>query len=300
MSFFQNHLGEFFALGTAIFWTITSLAFESASLKVGSISVNIIRLFLGLFFISIFTSISRGMVLPVDASGWNWFWLILSGLVGFVFGDLLLFKSFTMIGSRFAMLIMALAPPLAAIFGWIILGERIGWFGIIGMVITLVGISLAILGREEKNTKIRLKLSPIGVLYAFGGALGQGLGLVISKMGMKGYDPFAATQIRIIGGIAGFTLLVSFIGRWSKVYKALYNLKAMKGITIGSFFGPFLGVSFSLLAIARTEAGIASTIMSIVPVLLIPPAIFFLKEKVTLMEILGAIISVLGVAMFFI
>jgi drug/metabolite transporter (DMT)-like permease len=240
------------------------------------------------------------MFLPFDASGWNWFWLILSGLVGFVFGDLLLFKSFTIIGSRFAMLIMAMAPPLAAIFGWIILGERIGWFGIIGMVVTLYGISLAILGREEKNTKIKLKLSPIGVLYAFGGALGQGLGLVISKLGMKGYDPFAATQIRVIGGIAGFAVLVSFMGRWPKVYEALHHLKAMKGIAIGSFFGPFLGVSFSLLAIVRTEAGIASTIMSIVPVLLIPPAILFLKEKVTLKEIIGAIISILGVAMFFI
>jgi drug/metabolite transporter (DMT)-like permease len=300
MVFFQNHLGEFYALGTALFWTITALAFESASLKVGSITVNVIRLILGLLFLCIFTSISRGMILPLDASGKNLLWLGLSGLVGFVFGDLLLLKSFTIIGSRFAMLIMAMAPTLAAIFGWIILGERIGWLGLIGMVLTLGGISLAIVGREDKNARIKLKLSPKGVIYAFGGALGQGLGLVLSKLGMRGYDPFAATQIRVIAGIIGFSALISIIGRWTKVFEALTHVNAMKRIVIGSFFGPFLGVSFSLLAIARTEAGIASTIMSIVPVLLIPPAILFMKEKVTLIEIIGAIISVLGVAMFFI
>jgi drug/metabolite transporter (DMT)-like permease len=300
MSFFHNHAGELYALITAFFWTITALAFESASLKVGSIAVNIIRLTLALLFLSIYTGIVRGVILPTDATKWNWIWLGLSGFVGFVFGDLLLLKSFTIIGSRFAMLIMALAPALAALFGWIILDERIGRYGLTGMAFTIGGISLAILGREEKSARLKLKLAPIGVLYAFGGALGQGLGLVLSKLGMKGYDPFAATQIRVIAGIAGFAFLVTIMGRWSKIASSLMHVNAMKGIIIGSFFGPFLGVAFSLLAIVRTEAGIASTLMSIVPVLLIPSAILFLKEKVTLIEIIGAVLSIMGVAMFFI
>jgi drug/metabolite transporter (DMT)-like permease len=300
MSFINSHSGEFFALGTAIFWTITALSFESASLKVGSLMVNIIRLFLAIIFLGIFSFFHRGIFFPSDASSYNWFWLVLSGLIGFVFGDLLLLKSFTIIGSRFAMLIMAMAPPLAAIFGWIILSEKIGWLGLSGMGITLGGIAMAILGREEKNTRMKLKLSPIGVLYAFGGALGQGLGLVLSKKGMNGYDPFAATQIRVIAGLVGFSLLVAFTNRWSDLSRALLHKKAMQGIFIGSFFGPFLGVSFSLLAIVHTEAGIAATIMSLVPVLIIPPVILIFKEKVTFIELLGALVSVLGVSLFFI
>ncbi len=300
MSFIQDHLGEIFALLTAVFWTITALAFESASLKVGSISVNIIRLLLGLIFLSIFSVFARGKLLPLDASILNWCWLGLSGLIGFVFGDLLLLKSFTIIGSRYAMLIIAMAPPLAAIFGRIILSEQIGLWGIAGMGLTIGGISLAIMGREEKNSKIRLKLSPRGVLFAFGGALGQGLGLVLSKLGMQDYNPFGATQIRVISGLTGFVIIVTIFGRWAGVIDAVKNIKAMRGIVIGSFFGPFLGVSFSLLSLIYTEAGIASTIMSIVPVLIIPPAIFYMKEKVTAVEIAGAIISVIGVSLFFI
>jgi drug/metabolite transporter (DMT)-like permease len=69
--------------------------------------------------------------------------------------------------------------------------------------------------------------------------------------------------------------------------------------SLGAFFGPFLGVSFSLVAVKYTEAGIASTIMALVPVFIIVPAVLFFKEKVTLPEMLGAIVSVAGVALFF-
>ena len=300
MSFFQNYLGESAALCTAIFWTITALAFESASMKVGSLSVNIIRLLLGFLFLSLFTLFVNGNFLPGGASSVTWGWLLLSGLVGFVFGDLFLFKSYMIIGSRFAMLIMALVPPITAFFGWLLLNEKLTLFNYIGMLLTLTGISLAIFSRDINTSKISLKLAPKGIIYAFGGAIGQALGLVLSKLGMGDYNAFAATQIRIIAGIAGFGILVTLMRRWNKVIQSTKNLHAMRGITIGSFFGPFLGVSFSLLAIKYTETGIASTIMAIVPVLIIAPAVLIHKQKVSLFEVIGACISVAGVAMFFI
>jgi drug/metabolite transporter (DMT)-like permease len=300
MDFFNHHLGEFAALLTALFWTITSLSFESASNKIGSVAVNILRLIFGFVFLSIFTLIRRGFVLPIDASAENWIWLSLSGLVGFVFGDLFLFKSYTMIGSRFSMLIMTLVPPVTAFFSFLILGEKLTLFHYLGMTLTFTGIAMAIFSRPCKGEKLSLKLSPRGILYAFGGAVGQALGLVLSKFGMKDYDPFAATQIRIIAGIFGYTILVTFLARWVSVKKATHNRSGMLLTSLGAFFGPFLGVSFSLIAIKYTEAGIASTIMALVPVFILVPAVLLFKEKVTLPEILGAIVSVAGVALFFV
>jgi drug/metabolite transporter (DMT)-like permease len=299
MNFFNNHIGEFAALLTAIFWTVTSLAFEAASHKIGSIAVNIIRLIIGFAFLSVFNLIWRGFVLPVDASIDNWLWLSLSGLVGFVFGDLFLFKSYTMIGSRFSMLIMTLVPPITAFFSFIILGERLTLFHYLGMTLTFSGIAMAIFSRSAKGEKLSLKLAPKGIIYAFGGAVGQALGLVLSKFGMKNYDPFAATQIRIIAGIFGYILLVTILARWSIVKNATHNKSGMTLTSVGAFFGPFLGVSFSLIAIKYTEAGIASTIMALVPVFIILPAVVLFKQKVTLPEILGSIVSVGGVALFF-
>ena len=299
MYFFNHHLGEFAALLTAIFWTITSLSFETASNKIGSVAVNILRLIIGLAFLSVYTLISRGYILPLDATRYNWIWLSLSGLVGFVFGDLFLFKSYTMIGSRFSMLIRTLVPPVTAFFSFVILGEKLTLFHYLGMTLTFSGIAMAIFSRPGKGEKLSLKLAPKGILFAFGGAVGQSLGLVLSKFGMKDYDPFAATQIRIIAGIFGYILLVTLLARWRIVMNATHNRSGMILTGIGAFFGPFLGVSFSLVAIKYTEAGIASTIMALVPVFIILPAVILFRQKVTIPEILGSIVSVAGVALFF-
>jgi drug/metabolite transporter (DMT)-like permease len=299
MSFFQNHLGEFAALATAFFWTITSLAFESAAKKIGSLAVNIIRLVIGFTFLSIYNLIARGIILPIDATSYNWIWLSLSGLVGFVLGDLFLFKSYTIIGSRFSMLIMTLVPPITTFFSWILIGERLKLIHFLGMTLTFSGIALAIFSRNGKGEKLSLKLAPSGIIYALGGAVGQALGLVLSKIGLKDYDPFAATQIRVIAGITGFAVLITLMSRWGAVITAIRNKGAMMATSLGAFFGPFLGVSFSLISVRHTEAGIAATIMALVPVIIIAPAVLLFKQKVTLSEIIGAVISVAGVAVFF-
>ncbi|WP_167615370.1 DMT family transporter [Maribellus sediminis] len=301
----QNHFGEIAGVLTAVFWTITALAFESAGKKVGSLAVNLIRLVIAFFLIGIYSWVVRGFFFPTDATWFAWKWLALSGLIGFVIGDLLLFQSYLIIGARVAMLIMALAPPFAAFIGWLMLGEVLSPMNWLGMIVTMSGIVLVILKREksEENGAIIKKLksnySLPGLLLALGGALGQAAGLVISKKGMGDYDAFSATQIRVLTGIVGFSILFFFIRRWKLVGLALKNGSAMKRITLGAFFGPFLGVSFSLLAVQHTQTGIAATLMAIVPVLIIAPAVLIFHEKVNWKEILGAVITVAGVALFF-
>ncbi|RLD63824.1 MAG: EamA family transporter [Bacteroidetes bacterium] len=296
----SSHYGEFAALLTALFWTITALAFEKATKTVGSIAVNIIRLVLGFLFLGLLTYVQRGMFLPLDATQYAWFWLMLSGFVGLMIGDLFLFASYPIIGARIAMLMMTLAPPLAAILGLLILDEKMSSNSIIGMLLVMAGIAMVIWSRPESNKKMKLNFPIKGLIFAFMGAVGQAGGLVLSKLGMQDYDPFAATQIRIIAAMFGFIILISIMGRWKNVLNALKNRNAITNISIGSFFGPFLGVSFSLVAIKYTSTGIASTLMSIVPVLIILPSVVIFKQKVSIKEIIGAVISVIGVSLFFI
>lgn len=300
----MSYTGELSALLTAVFWTITSLSFESAGKKVGSLAVNLIRLLIAFVIYAVYLKFTRGMFLPLDAGLERWIWLSLSGLVGFVLGDLLLFQAYVVVGARISMLIMSFAPPITALIGWLMLGEVLTPMNWLGMIITISGILLVILKRQKPNGSTRLPLltsaySWKGILLAFGGAVGQAAGLVLSKKGMGDYDAFASSQIRVLTGIVGFTLLFFIIRKWNRVGQALKNGPAMKRITLGSIFGPFLGVSFSLLAVQHTRAGIAATIMAIVPVLIIPPAILIFKEKPNWKEIIGAVITVGGVAMFF-
>ncbi len=296
----STHWGEIAALLTALFWTVTALSFEVASRQVGSLSVNIIRLFFAFWWLLIYNWIAKGSALPTDASMHNWIWLGLSGLVGFVFGDYFLFKSYPILSSRVSMLIMTTVPPITAITGWIFLGETLSLLHILGMVLTVGGISLSILGRTSGEKGVKLNYPIKGVLYALGGAVGQSIGLIISKYGMQGYDAFSSTQIRIIFGLAGFIILIAIMGRYREVGLALQSKKGMSRIMLGSVFGPFLGVSFSLIAVKYASTGVASTLMAVVPIMIIAPSVFILHHKVTLREVIGAIVSVSGVVLFFI
>lgn len=301
----QAHWGELAALLTACFWTVTSLVFEVAGKRIGSLTLNLIRLYLAFLIYTVFLSFRTGNAFPVDASGEAWIWLSLSGLVGFVIGDLLLFQVFVVVGARVSMLIMALVPPITALTGWIVLGETLTGMNVLGMLLTIGGISLVVLKRDatEANgrarSNVRFSYPLKGIFLALGGAFGQAVGLVLSKFGMKDYDPFAASQIRVLAGMIGFTMIFFLLRRWENVWKGIRNRKGMLFTAIGAIFGPFLGVSFSLAAIQHTNTGVAATIMSIVPVLIIAPSVLIFKEKVNLKEILGAVIAVGGVALLF-
>src|SRR5690554_261823 len=304
-TYLSTHIGELAALATAFCWTFTSMAFESAGKKVGSLSVNLIRLVMALVLLSLYTLVTQGALLPLQAGAHAWFWLSLSGLIGFVIGDLLLFQAFVIIGARISMLMMSLAPPFAAFVGWLVLGEVLTPKNWVGMAITLTGIVMVILKREKSelngsvSRRLKSSYSIPGILLALGGALGQAARLVLSKKGMGSYDAFSASQIRVVAGIFGFAVLFVFMKRWPRVWTALRNPPAMKRIALGAFFGPFLGVSFSLLAVQHTETGIAATLMAIVPVLIIGPSVLIFNEKINTKEIVGAVITVVGIAFFF-
>ncbi len=299
----QQYLGEIAALLTAACWTVTAMAFESAGKRVGALSLNLIRLVIGLGFLVIYNAIFNDGFLPI-ATGYQWFWLALSGVVGFVLGDLFLFRAFILIGARISMLIMALVPPIAALIGWITLGEVLSGMEFLGMGITILGIVLVLstkLDFKKGSLGKTLKAGPLvlGSLLALGGAVGQAAGLVLSKKGMQDMNAFEATQIRIMAGVVGFTLVITLFKRWGHLLGALKDLKAMKFMTLGSFTGPFLGVSFSLLAVQHTDTGVAATLMALTPIMIIPPAILLNKERIKVIEIIGAIVSIGGVALFF-
>ncbi len=303
-----SHLGEFAALLTTLFWTITALAFETASKRIGSMHVNLLRLALATIFLSVFSYFYRGLFLPLDADIHTWTWLAVSGIVGFVIGDYCLFKAYIITGARVAMLMMTLAPVFAALTAWIILGEVMTPLNLIAMTVTLFGIAMVIFTRTRKHSigmvpgrkSISMSYPLRGIILGIIAAAGQGVGIVLSKYGMRDYDPFAASHIRVITGFIGFAVLFFLLGRWKELPASFRDVKAMKWLAVGSIFGPFLGVSFSLMAVQHTSAGIAQTIMSLTPVLIIPPAVFINREKVTVREIIGAVIAVFGVVMFFI
>ena len=309
----MQHLGEIIALIVAMSWTVTALFADKASHRLGSMTANVIRLVLATFFLAVILWVGVGSPYPIYADEKAWAWLAASALVGYVFGDWCLFNCYLSIGARFGQLFMTLAPPMAAVAGWVILGETLTWKSGLAMAVTLCGIAISILSRGEGH-QVRLTLPLKGVLLGLGAGLGQGVGLVLSKVGMEHYAdivppdapsametllPFASTMIRAIVGAAGFLVLMAIQKKAGELKAATHDRKGLGYALIMTVFGPVIGVSLSLMAVRYTSAGIASTLMALTPVFILIPYAFIYHQRIKARELLGVLVSMTGVALFF-
>ena len=269
---------------------------------------------MSLLFLAVLLWAFTGAPYPQFADGKAWFWLALSGLVGYVFGDYCLFNSYIVFGSRYGQLFMTLAPPVAGIAGWLMLGEAMAWHSWLAMLVTLTGIGYSILNRGGESHKLTLQLPLKGVLLGIGAGVGQGVGLVLSKIGLEYYSasvpadapdaitrlmPFAGTFIRAVFGLVGFAAILALRKELGLVRGAFHDRKGMSFAALTTFFGPFLGVSLSLMAVQYAKAGIASTLMALTPVLIIVPYALINKQRITAKEVIGTLITITGVALFF-
>ena len=303
----MTYLGELISIGVAFSWTATALLSEFGSKRLGNLTLNVLRMALALVFSLVLFGVVTGEPLPTGVSSEAISWMLLSGLVGYVIGDFCLFQCYIIIGSRYGQLFMTLAPLSAALMAWVTLGQQMKAMSIVAMLVTLVGIGISVLGRGEHH-KVSLRLPLSGVLFAIGAAVCQGVGLVLSKIGMDHYNtpdmpewliPFSANFYRCVAGIIGFTLLLYFRDGIAPLREAMHDRKGLTVATATTIFGPFVGVGFSLMAVQYTAAGIASTLMAMTPIIILLPSYWLFHERITWRAVVGAFISVIGVSLFF-
>jgi len=292
------YLGELSALITAFLWSGTSFAFSNAAKRIGSLQLNVNRIILAtilLFFIIIIANFNY------DLSAEQIKYLALSGFVGLVLGDSFLFKSFQLIGARLGMLLMALVPAFSSILALLFLEEHLSLISVTGMTITLFGISIVILERSKGSESI-FKTNRLGIFYGVLGALGQASGLVLAKFAFEAgnINGFVATFVRLLSAVVIIFPLALLFRRYKnpiKVYTK--DTKALWATLVGTILGPVLGITGSLIAIANAQIGIASTLMSTMPIIMLPIVRYYYKEKLTWKAMLGAMVAVVGVAILF-
>ncbi len=302
------------ACGAAVCWAGCSLFFTAAGKRVGSVPVSLIRLAMGVVFMVVFMLIVTGRPVPL-ATGHAWFWLGVSGLVGFLVGDICLFESFLWVGPRVSMLIMTLAPLVAAALSWVWLGDVLAVPAMVGIAMVIAGIGWVVAERRVDDAG-RVHRHPVGgVLLAVVGAVAQGVGIVFAKVGMEvvvdgemvrqlsgiGDSAFvygiAASMMRALVALAGYVVLYAVVFPWGrKTVKALRHGPGMAHSAAGAFIGPFLGVGMSMVAVLTISPGIASTIMQTSSILVIPFVAILHKERITLQAIIAALLAIAGVA----
>lgn len=294
------YLGELAALVTSMAYAVNSTLFTAAGRLVGSTVVNRIRLLAACFYLTLGHWIFLGSLWPVQAGRERWMWLGLSGIVGLVVGDAMLFQAFVWIGPRLSMLMMSLAPLIAAGTAWAFLGERLNPLQIGGILTTLLGVGWVILDRDPKDPAGGENYYK-GILFGLGAAAGQGLGVVLAKPGLGGgFSPLSGNFIRMFSALL---VLGAVTVAGKKVRETIagvrQNPRALWAILGGAFSGPFIGVSLSLYALQHTSIGVASTLMALPPIFLLPVETRLYGGKIGWRAILGTVLALLGVGMLF-
>jgi drug/metabolite transporter (DMT)-like permease len=291
-------LGQLAALGTSLCFTAGSVFFTLASRQVGVVVLNRARLLTALALLALAHWIILGSPWPATAGPAQWLWLGLSGAVGLALGDLFLFQGFKLVGPRLTMLMMSLSPILTALLAWAFLKETLTPWQWLGIGITLLGIVWVVLDNHRATEQ---GFNKLGMLAGLGAVICQSAGLVLARPGLAAeFSPLSGNFIRMFSATS-IIWLVTIIQRQAGDTLTTIRSHPNSGRTIlaGAFLGPFLGVSLSLLAIQHAEVGVASTLMALPPVLLLPVSYLFFKERFGYHAVLGTLFAMAGIAILF-
>jgi drug/metabolite transporter (DMT)-like permease len=292
------YVGEICALLTAALWSCSSLVFSAAGARVGSVLVNIARLFLALIYLIVILLVFRVDLYITSTQAIN---LAISGVIGLAIGDSFLFRAYRQIGPRISMLVMSIAPTIAAVLAFVVLGERLSLLGVAGIVVTVSGVGIVVNERRLGSVSATPDLSA-GLLSAGVAAVCQGVGLIFAKVAfMEGpINGFLAATVRIVFSLVVLLPVVLLLGRLTRPFRVFaHDRRAFTLTALGSVLGPFLGISLSLMAVAFTQVGVAATLMATVPILMLPLMRYLYKERLSWKAIAGAFVAVGGVAMLF-
>ena len=297
-------MGEIASLLTSVCWVLSMMSFSASGERVGSRVVNRVRLIFGLILLGTVNLILFKEFIPLSAGLDRWGWLGLSGMVGLVIGDAFLFQALLWIGARRSLLIMSAAPVLNTLIAWVFLGESLTPIALLGITITIAGIFVVISEKsgEEDHYEQDKKHFRMGLLFAILALVGQSSGMIFAKLGVYGGFPaLTGTLMRVVVSAIVMWGMALFTRQIKPSFDALKSdRKALGFIALGALTGPFLGIWFSLIGLQNTDVGIASTLQSLSPVLVLPVSIFIYKEKISSRAIFGTVVAMVGVAFIFI
>ena len=291
---------ELAALGAATCWAVTGLISAGPAGHLGALAFNRLRQIFVTCLLAVYV-LATGAWQQIDMA--NAGPLLLSGLIGIFIGDTLLFATLNRVGPRRSGILFALNAPIAALLGWLALGEDLSVNAVAGIGLTVAGVVLAIVfgkRRAQLHEWERVK-GPlwVGVALGLGAATGQAIGSIIARPVMEtGIDPFVASMLRV--GIAAVCLTVLIqlpIPAVKPKGPLTWKVAAMTALT--GFIALAIGMTLLLFALSGGKVGIVSTLSATSPVIILPMLWARTGERPAGGAWAGAALVVAGMALIF-
>jgi len=290
-------VGEWSALGAALFWTLSSLLWGKVLLSAAT--MNLAKNLVGAVLLTahvLVLSLWMGS-LPLPGSWSSVGWLGLSSLLGIALGDTLFFRSLQILGARLALMLATTAPLFGGLLGLFVFGERLPWVGWLGMGLTLFGVAVVVADRRSRLESPGLLIGArrSGVLYGLLAAVCQAIGGAMSKQGMQDCGELEATLIRIWVALLLTGIWFYVRGTLRESSRAILQPSNLRLIIPAAAMGTWLGIWLSQVAIKQSPMAIAFTLMSTSPLFAIPIVHYYFGHRTTVLAIIGSVLAILGV-----
>ncbi|MDL2306573.1 DMT family transporter [Desulfovibrio sp. OttesenSCG-928-C06] len=295
---FAGHIGEIAAFLTATSWAMSCQIYSSAGKDLGATGVTMLRLPLCVLLMAILfvcvgaeANLEPKVILLLSASA----------LAGLVICDSLLYKSAMIIGPRLASLVQSLCSCITAVLGWFFLGEVIGWVGFLGIAIAISGVFFVLADggnlNNFPNSEAGRPLLLRGVLMALLSAVALSVSFIIMKQAiLLGSGPTWATFYRLACGSLMLILFTIIRGTFIESLRSLKSHpRTWKLLPSGALVGTF-GIWMSGIAVQNTETAVATTILALQPVVIIPINAIWEKRRPSVRAIVGTLIAFSGIA----
>ena len=303
-------IGILTAFLSTICWSVSVFPFTKAARLMSVTSLNLLRLLGGTLLVTVsamiidrnFFGIFSNSHLPA------WAWLGISGITALGIGDYFGLKMYAILSPRYGSVLTTLSPATALLLGTLLLGENINFIGMIGILITIIGVMSISLGRRERSSIPDHGHGSIwaGILYGIISAMCNGAALAFSKKGFveqattgQGIHPITGSYIRFLAGTLFVLIILAFGKKLQANFKNIMSQPArtLKTAGAGIVFGPLLAVSFAMTCIQFIDVAVAQTIFALVPVVTLIISHFIYREKISRHAVLGAMAAIAGVAM---
>ncbi len=290
-------MGELAALSAALLWTVATSIYGRLGQQLPPLPLNGLKggVAIAAILVTFWLSDRPGPSLDSAPT----LILLTSGFLGIGLGDTAYLASLNCLGPRRALLLETLAPPLAACFAWIALGETLSSLAWSGLLVTLLGVAWTITERTPDSV-IHASQWWRGLVWGLVAEVAQAGGAVLSRAALLQPQVTAldGSLLRLSGGL-GFVLLLLLLRLPSSSGpRPRPSLRVLGVVVVAALLGTYLGIWLQQIALQRAAAGIAQTLLATSP-LFVLPLVALTGERLSGRAIAGAAIAVSGIALLF-
>lgn len=299
-------LGYLLAFLAMLASSLSNFPFTDAARKWGSVALNHYRLVIAFIVLTLLTMVIDGIGIGELFSGptlTQYIFIGLSGILGLAVGDYFGFHAMSILGVRLSSIFNTIAPVATLLFGLLLLGEGMSLIGLTGMAISIGGMIwfLTSGAKEDRPPESKHGSMGKGILFGILAGLCQGFHIVIAKKGFLdgGYHitPLHATWIRIFIAMVTYYAFTIARGRLHKdvIIIVREGKDIITKVTLATVWGLVLSIVLAMWSITLCKVAVAQTILSLIPIILVPLTFLVYKEKMAAKSMIAAAVSVAGV-----